>query len=127
MNKTRRFLLLLGIFSFLLVLPWPTKAFEIKATDSLQIPKGQIVSENIYTIASDIEINGKLDGDLLFVSKNIKVSGEINGDLLCVTQSLDISGEILGDVRTVSEHTNISGKIGNNFNLLGNKAVFKES
>lgn len=119
MNKTRKFLLFLAVVPLVMMMPFGVEAFEIRKGDSLLIGKGEVINDNVYVLANEIAVNGKINGDLVCLAKALNIKGEVAGDVICATQNAHIGGTITGDLRiAVGGKAVLSGTVENNANVL---------
>ncbi|MDO8260238.1 MAG: polymer-forming cytoskeletal protein [Candidatus Magasanikbacteria bacterium] len=124
MKKLYLFLLcLLAVF-----LPLGTaQAFTVKNGTSINVAGGETIADNLYSSSQNLNIDGKIDGDLVCVSSNLTINGEINGDLICAAENITINGKVNGNVRIIGENIVINGQIAKNLNVAGTNFTLNES
>jgi cytoskeletal protein CcmA (bactofilin family) len=107
--------LLLGFF---LVMPFKGQAFEGRSSDSVYIPKDQVISGNFYVAGANITVEGNIQGDLICAGQTVNVNAKVDGDIICAAQTINIAGEVGGNVRVAGNTVNINGLVGRNLNVL---------
>ena len=120
------------VFSLILVSSFlfitPSKAASFENLDLLHVKSDEVVNRNLYVVANDIIIDGKIGGDLIAAAKSIKINGEITGDLIAMAPEIEIKGRIEGNSRIAFNNFNLVGFIGKNLNALGeNISLAKDS
>lgn len=120
------------VFSLILVCFFlsaaPSKAASFKNLELLHIKSDEIVLGNLYVVANNIIIDGKIGGDLIAAAKSIIIKGEVAGDLIAMAPEIEISGRVEGNSRIAFNNFNFLGYIGKNLNALGeNISLAKDS
>lgn len=117
--KKATFLRFLPVLALVLFIPSLTLASELRQGEFVKVPAGEIIEGNLYTAATDINIEGEITGDLICAAAKLNVKGKVGGDIICAASESDISGEVAGSVRIVGSTTNISGLVAKNVFSLG--------
>ena len=112
--KKANFFQALAVLALFLILPTLVSASEFRQGDFVRVPADEIIEGNLYTAASDINIEGEITGDLICATAKLSVSGKIGGDIICVASESDVSAEVAGSVRLISNTSKISGVIARN-------------
>lgn len=102
MNKKILPLLIpLLIFVAFFALPAPAQAFEGRNGDTVVIPAGEVVADDVYAAGQTITVQGTIQGDLVAVGTTITIAqgGVIEGDLIAAAQSVVIEGQVMDDAR----------------------------
>lgn len=118
MKKT----ILLSCF-MLLFLPLAASAYSFKKGDSVYVPKDEVVEGNLYTVGSNLTIEGKVTGDVICAGQSINITGEVAGDVICAGQSININGQIGGNLRLAGNAINFNGQVERNGMLIGSSVV----
>jgi cytoskeletal protein CcmA (bactofilin family) len=122
--KKSFFILILFLFIFL---PIKSKAYALKSNDFVYVAKDEIVEGNLYFYSKNLNIEGKVLGDVIGISPNIQINGYVEGDLISVSQNISVDGEINGNLRSISNNLNIGGNIARNINFLGESFLLKKN
>ena len=66
-----------------------------------ELPAGTVVPKDLYVIASEVTIDGTVEGDLAVVARRVWLSGTVRGNTNIVAARIEITGRTFGIVRTV--------------------------
>lgn len=120
-------IILSTLFLALVLLPNIGAQASTSEPESLTIIKaGEIVNTNLYTIAEQVIIEGRINGDLIAASNNIVVSGYIAGDIIALGENIVITGQVDGNVRVLSSYLELAGPVARNVTVLADKVVIKD-
>lgn len=104
-------LILLSVLSF----AGAASAADFRGGNNLIIPAGQAIDNDLYVGASDIRVDGDVNGDLIAAAGNIRVGGKVSDDLMLAGGTIIIDGPVGDDVRvaggTISINSNVSKDI----------------
>ncbi len=109
-----RKVLLLGACLILAGLVWlPTANAAIaRSGDTVTVPRGQTVTEDMYVSANTISIDGTLTSDLAAVAQRIVVTGVIQGNAMLAAQTIVIDGRVGTDLNCAAQTIVINGDVG---------------
>ncbi len=96
-----------------LVLPLSVNA-AVRATETILIPAGETIDDNLYAGGERITIDGTVAGDLVAGASFVTVNGTIAGDLIVGAAEVRINGTVAGNVRGAANTIEISGSVGRN-------------
>ena len=99
-------------------------AATLAGDDAYRLPTGQVLEDNLYVTASEIIIDGTLDGDLVAMGGYIEVNGEIRGDVLAMGGGIVINGPVAGDVRIAGGGLTLNGAIDGDLVSAGGGGAF---
>ncbi len=120
----RRWLVALSLVTlFGLLLSGAAVAAEFGAGDVYRLASGEIVNDDLYVTASEIFIDGTVDGDLYAAGGYIEVNGEVTGDVVMAGGSLVIRGSVGDDVRIAGAGITVLGTIQDDLFVAGGGAV----
>ena len=108
--------MLLLLFSATTVL-----AFDTRSGDTVYIPDGEVINDDLYTGANIITIDGAVKGDIWAAARTISINGLVTNSVMALAQTISISGDIGHAVRVVGETININGNIAGDLFVAGNK------
>jgi cytoskeletal protein CcmA (bactofilin family) len=103
--KTRFFPLLFGslilVTLIALALAAPARAFDSRSGDSIIIPAGEVVEDDLYLFGNTITIDGTVKGDVVAFGSIITIgqTGVVEGDLMAAGQSVIVNGQVQDDAR----------------------------
>ena len=84
---------------------------KLRTGDSVIIPAGETVSNDLYAFAGTVRIDGTVDGDLVATGGSIDVNGTVTGDVLAAGGNVSISGTVGGDARIAGGTLNLAGAV----------------
>ncbi|NTW04116.1 MAG: hypothetical protein HGA19_23070 [Oscillochloris sp.] len=88
------------------------RAAAFTSTDVYRLPQGQVITDDLYIAASQIYIDGTVDGDLIAAGRTIVINGMVTGDALLAGASIQMNGQVEGDMRAAGAEIAIAGTIG---------------
>ncbi len=99
--KWRWFSLVLSLLLLLAFLypPSVAHAFEGRSGESVVIPAGDVLNDDLYIAASEATIDGEVNGDVYFFGQTLTINGRVNGDVNGFGQALVLKGTVQDDVR----------------------------
>jgi len=84
---------------FTLALATPARAFESRGGDTVTIPAGEVIEDDLYVGANIFTLDGVVKGDLIVAGSAITINGTVEGDLLAAGQSVVVNGRVMDDIR----------------------------
>ena len=94
-------------------------AAEIAGGETYILPRGQVISDDLYVTAREVIIEGTVEGDLVVAGGYIEVSGVVMGDLLAAGAGVVVSGAVQDDARLAGSGVLITGNIGDDLFAAG--------
>ena len=93
-------LMLFGLVAvFALALATPVRAFDSRGGDTVTIPAGEVIEDDLYVGANIFTLDGVVKGDLIVAGSTITINGTVEGDLLAAGQSVVVNGRVMDDIR----------------------------
>lgn len=91
-------------------------AQRIYSETTASIVKDQVIEDDVFISAEDVNVQGTINGDLFAAGGNVVVDANVNGNIFVVGGTIKISGEIQGSVMTAGgmvdvTNANIGGSI----------------
>ena len=96
----------------LLALTGITLAVTVESADRYHLKEGEIINDDLTVAASEIIIDGTVEGDLVAAGMSVVVNGTVTGDVLAAGYGVAIRGEVHDDARVAGACVEISGTIG---------------
>jgi cytoskeletal protein CcmA (bactofilin family) len=82
-------------------------------TGTVNIPKTEILNDDLFVSAQTLEIDGVVNGDVFAAAQTVRISGVVNGNLHIGGQFVSIPGTVKGNVYCGAQDFSVSaGKIG---------------
>lgn len=119
MTPKRLTILLLLFFVLLLLSIGSAAAAETIVQEIYVVPADTVIEEDLYISANELYIEGRVEGDVVFLGAYAEISGEISGDFMAMATGVEISGLVEDDVRLLAAGVNISGEIGDDLIATG--------
>ncbi len=97
-----RWLSLVLSLLLLLALLYPLSvvdAFDGRSGESVVIPAGEVVNDDLYIAATEATIDGEVNGDVYFFGETLTINGRVNGDVNGFGQALVVQGTVEDDIR----------------------------
>lgn len=84
-----------------LVMASPASAFDQRSGESIVIPAGEVVVDDLYLFGNTIIINGTVKGDVVAFGGSITIgqTGVVEEDLTAAGQSVIVNGQVQDDAR----------------------------
>src|SRR4051794_33123234 len=81
----------------------PVSGMETRSGDRVVIGPDEVVDDDLYVTASEIEVDGTIRGDLIAFGSTITVNGTVEGDLIAAGRSVKIGGTVDDDARIAGQ------------------------
>lgn len=106
---------------FILGLPLFASAAKTSQQSIYTLGAGEEFSGNLYRGASDITLDGKVEGDVFVAANKITINGEIDGSLFAAANEIVIgeSAKIFGNAYLAASTLNLNGDFENNAYAFG--------
>jgi cytoskeletal protein CcmA (bactofilin family) len=88
------------------------QAATFVGTDVYRLNAGQVIKDDLYVSASEIYIDGTVEGDLIAAGNTIVINGTVTGDALLAAASIQLNGQVAGDMRVAGSGVEIAGTVG---------------
>ncbi len=99
--RSRRlsFVVLLFLLAFLFRPFSVVYALDPRSGERVVIAAGEVVKDDLYVAASELVIEGEVDGDVYFLGGTLTITGKVTGDVNAFGQAILLKGEIGDDLR----------------------------
>ena len=84
--------------------PAPAEAQSVEVGDVLTIASGEVREGDLYAAGEAVQVDGRLNGDLVAGARRILVDGAVDGDVFAAGNTIDLRGPI-------GDSTRIAGQI----------------
>jgi hypothetical protein len=99
----------------LLIFSGTALAAEVMGGDTYILPRGEVVSDDLYATGGEVIIDGTVEGDLVVAGGYVEVNGVVMGDLIAAGGAVVINGVVQDDVRAAGGGVILSGSVGDDF------------
>ncbi len=70
------------------------------------------LNEDVYKIATDVEISETVNGNVYVIANNVKITGQVGGDLFVIAKDVNIDGgQVYGNVFAITDSFTLNGLI----------------
>ena len=81
----------------------PVGGMETRSGDRIVIGPDEVVDDDLYATANEVEVDGTIRGDLIAFGSTVTVNGTVEGDLIAAGQSVKIGGTVDDDARIAGQ------------------------
>lgn len=96
----------------LLLLWGAALAAEFAGDDQYVLPRGQVISDDLYVAGGEVIIDGTVEGDLVVAGGYVEINGVVMGDVIAAGGAIIIAGVVQDDVRAAGGAVIVTGAIG---------------
>lgn len=97
----------------------PANAIQFEKSDNAHISNLHKLEDDLYAFASNITVDGTVEGDLLAFGFTVVTNGYIDNSASIFSMRFDHTGEIAGGLRVFSKDVTIDGYIGRSILAFG--------
>lgn len=94
-------------------------AAELVQQETYIVADDVVVRDDLYVSATEVIVDGTIDGDLVVLANYVEINGVVTGDLLVGAAAVRITGEIGDDARVLTGSSFVSGRIGDDWVTTG--------
>jgi cytoskeletal protein CcmA (bactofilin family) len=104
---------------FALALPQGAAAAEVRRGQSISVPVGETVHNDLVATGGSVRIEGTVEGDVIAFTRDLTVTGHVTGDVIAFAEEAVIDGIVDGNVRVFSRGAILQGTVGKNVSAFG--------
>jgi hypothetical protein len=104
---------------FALALPQGASAAEVRRGQSISVPAGETVHNDLVATGGSVRIEGTVEGDVIAFTRDLTVTGHVTGDVIAFAEEAVIDGIVDGNVRVFSRGAVLQGTVGKNVTAFG--------
>ena len=104
---------------FALALPQQAGAAEVRRGQSISVPAGETIHNDLVATGASVRIEGTVEGDVIAFTRDLTVTGHVTGDVIAFSQEALIDGTVDGNVRVFSRGVILQGAVGKNVTAFG--------
>ena len=109
---TRLRWVLAAIVLAVLLAPATALAADVRAADTVAVPAGQTINDDVYAFGQTVDIQGTVNGDVIAAAQTTTISGTVNGNVIAAGNNVNITGPVHGTVRVAGNTVNVSAPVG---------------
>jgi cytoskeletal protein CcmA (bactofilin family) len=107
------------LFALALAMPQRAGAAEVRRSQSISVPAGETVHNDLIAMGASVRIEGTVEGDVIAFTRDLSVTGHVTGDVIAFSQEALIDGTVDGNVRVFSRGVLLQGAVGKNVTAFG--------
>jgi anti-sigma factor RsiW/cytoskeletal protein CcmA (bactofilin family) len=102
-----------------LALPQDAAAAEVRRGQSIAVPAGETIHNDLVVSGGSVRIEGTVEGDVIAFTRDLTVTGHVTGDVIAFSEETLIDGTVDGNVRVFSRDVVLQGNVGKNVSAFG--------
>jgi cytoskeletal protein CcmA (bactofilin family) len=106
-----------------LALPLPTSAMTVRGDDTVTIPAGETIDDDLFVATNTFTLSGDAAMDVFVAARDIDIDGAIGGSLNAAGATVTIRGDVAGSVRVLGGNITVSGTVGGDLVTIGGTAT----
>jgi hypothetical protein len=106
--------MLLALLVGLLAAPGVSWAMDVRTGDTVTVPAGETLNDDLIAAGQTVTIAGRVSGDVYAFGETVVVTGVVDGDLISAARQVTLDGSVQGDVRSAAQQINTNGSVGKN-------------
>lgn len=97
----------------------PAFAADIRSGNTITIPAGEVINEDLFIFGNTIIIDGTVNGDVFAFGQTITINGDIDGSATVAGQTITFNGDVSRGARIAGQTLSINGNIGRDLMAAG--------
>jgi cytoskeletal protein CcmA (bactofilin family) len=104
----------IGLLTAILLISFarPAAAVEFRQGDTVTVPAGETIADDLYAFGGTVSILGTVRGDVVAFGGTIIIDGNVTDDLIAAGGTVTVRGQVGGTVRVGSGRLVIDGSVG---------------
>jgi len=102
---------LLGLLLLVAGMAGLAQAATFRAGDRVVVAADEVLADDLYATGSNVEILGRVEGDVVAAAATVTVSGEVTGDLIASASTVRVDGRVGDDARLSGGLVRVDGTI----------------
>ena len=99
-------------WTLLVLTPGSIYGAELRQGDTVVIPAGETIEDDLYAFGQTVTVYGTVNGDVIAAGQSVNVVGRVTGDLMAAGGSVIVAGPVSGSARLAGQTVEISAPIG---------------
>jgi cytoskeletal protein CcmA (bactofilin family) len=106
-------ILVLAMVTATLALGLPMTAFaaDVRSGNTVVVPAGQTVNDDVYAFGTNVIIEGTVNGDVIAAGSTVTINGHVTGDVIAAGNTITVAAPVGGTVRAAGNLVTISGAV----------------
>ena len=93
----------------------------------VRVERGDLHQGDLYAFGERVDIEGRLDGDLMTIARRVSLNGQIEGDVFAAADTIDIRGTIGDSTRVSARRVYVDGTIDGDLFAVGGEVRLGEN
>jgi cytoskeletal protein CcmA (bactofilin family)/anti-sigma factor RsiW len=119
MRRSVAIAVVMSALVFALALPPQAGAAEVRRGQSISVPAGETVHNDLVAAGASVRIEGTVEGDVIAFTRDLSVTGHVTGDVIAFTEEALIDGIVDGNVRVFARGVKLEGTVSKNVTAFG--------
>jgi len=105
----------------------PASASEVRTGNSVTVPQGAVIDDELFASAGNIDIRGRVSDDLLAWAGRISITGQVGRSATIAGGNIEVAGTVGGNLRAAGGDIRVSGPVLGNASMAGGTITIAES
>jgi cytoskeletal protein CcmA (bactofilin family) len=97
----------------------PAQALEFREGDTITVPAGTTIDDDLFAAGKSITIAGQVNGEVFAFGQSVLVTGTVQRDLIAAGQQVAVDGTVGGDLRAAGQQVTVNGRVDGNATTAG--------
>jgi cytoskeletal protein CcmA (bactofilin family) len=122
-------LILLAIVTGTLAIFAPASAFaaEVRSGDTVLVPAGETISDDVYAFGNNVIIQGTVRGDVIAAASTVTIDGHVGGNVMAAGNTVMVNAPVDGTVRAAGNLLTISSPVAGDAVVAGSSVTVNTS
>jgi cytoskeletal protein CcmA (bactofilin family) len=107
------------VLTALLAAAPPAQAMEFRQGDTVLVPPGTVIDDDLFATGQTLTIAGQVNGEVYAFGQTIMITGVVQRDLIAAGQQVTVDGNAGGDLRAAGQQVTINGRVDGNATTAG--------
>ncbi|HOF86560.1 MAG TPA: hypothetical protein PLZ36_00470 [Armatimonadota bacterium] len=97
----------------------PALALELRNGDTVTIPAGTTITDDLVVSGGTVRVDGAVTNDLVVAGGNVRVNGSVGGNLIAAGGNVRVAGPVAGTIYAAGGTLELDGAVGRNLVVTG--------
>jgi len=91
-------MVLLAVVAGMLAIGLPASAFaaEVHSGDTVLVPAGETINDDVYAFGNNVIIQGTVNGDVIAAGSTVTINGHVTGNVMAAGNTVTVSAPVDG-------------------------------
>lgn len=115
------------VMLIILAVVQPGWASEFRGGETVSIPTGSTLNDDLYAFASNVNIAGRVTGDVVASGGELSLPGVVTQDATIAGGTINVAGRVGDDLRAAGGDINVSGSVADNALIAGGTIILSNT